>query len=527
MSEEYQKLAALVPAAAREVVVFGCTREAVAMAEALGRRSPAMRVHGFAATRAEAAAVAPSMASVARGRAEDVDLLDYGIAAADCIVYTRTAYPDVTRSCLEVHLEALAPGGQMVFFVEDDVAARAAAQLLPDEMGKTATQIGGVFVLRATREPQMTVSVQTLIGEALATARVRVAEPDAFCAAEPGWFFSASSQGRVNAGLARQLDASIVVRQRTGFDTLEMAQQQTAQLLGMFGLIVYEMDDHPLHWQARYEASRYLDFRAAHAVQVSTPALAEVVRPYNPHVIVLENELAELPPARDYAAEAAAKDGRVTIFFGALNRGAEWRELVPVLERVAQKYGDKVEFVVLADTASCAALHVPHKRVVGSREAYDSQFVPYDVYTQALHSADIALLPLHDTVFNRAKSDLKFIESAGHGAAVLASPTVYARTIADGCTGCIYRDKKEFRRKLERLIEDARYRRAVARAAYGYVRDERLLSQHYRARLSAYRGLIEYREELEQERAARVAEALREVPGAAGASGRDGGVLYV
>ncbi|MDD6127293.1 MAG: glycosyltransferase, partial [Veillonellaceae bacterium] len=103
--------------------------------------------------------------------------------------------------------------------------------------------------------------------------------------------------------------------------------------------------------------------------------------------------------------------------------------------------------------------------------------------------------------------DLKFIESAGHGAVVLASPTVYERTVVDGCTGCIYHNPEEFSEKLARLIEDAPYRHAIADAAYGYVRKHRLLSQHYMERIRAYSWLIEHREELDRE----LEERLKEI----------------
>ena len=511
------QLAAIVPAAARVAVLFGGAAAGEAddvigaAGAALLRRNPRMRVQGFVATREAAALAAGQMTSAAAFRAAEVDLRDYGIHAADCIAYAPEALDGLTPEALARHAEALAEDGQMAFLVADktDAAAEAIVQMLPEGMQRIVTRLDAeTLVLHAARRPRPTVSVQSLLGEALVTARVRIGEPDAFCSAEPGWFFTVNAQGVVNRKLAAATDASIVVRQRATFSNVGIALAATKQLREMFGLIVYELDDHPVRWKEGHEASRYLDFRASHAVQVSTPALAEVVRPYNPHVIVLENQLAELPPTRDYAAEAAAKDGRVTIFFGALNRSEEWRELVPVLERVAARYGDKLEFVVLADTASYRALDVPHKRSLGTPASYDSQFVPYPVYTQALHSADIALLPLHDTIFNRAKSDLKFIESAGHGAAVLASPVVYARTVVDGCTGCLYGDLRAFEAKLVRLIENAPYRQAIARAAYGYVRDHRLLAQHYRERLAAYAQLLAHRAELDRELDARVKEAL-------------------
>jgi spore maturation protein CgeB len=84
------------------------------------------------------------------------------------------------------------------------------------------------------------------------------------------------------------------------------------------------------------------------------------------------------------------------------------------------------------------------------------------------------------------KSDLKFIECAGHGVVALASPTVYERTIAEGVNGLIYRSPEEFEAMLTRLIEDQAGRRQMAARAYEWLRAERLLSQHYRDRRAWY-----------------------------------------
>ena len=126
--------------------------------------------------------------------------------------------------------------------------------------------------------------------------------------------------------------------------------------------------------------------------------------------------------------------------------------------------------------------------MLGSEYPYG--FAPYEVYESALHGADIALLPLRKTAFNCMKSDLKFIESAGHGAVVLASPTVYEESVRDGCTGFLYHTPKEFRQKLELLIENRELRLDLARAAYSYVKEKRLLAQHYEERMAFYRTLL-------------------------------------
>ena len=101
---------------------------------------------------------------------------------------------------------------------------------------------------------------------------------------------------------------------------------------------------------------------------------------------------------------------------------------------------------------------------------------PYERYKAILSQADIALMPLEPTRFNQHKSDLKFIEAAAHGAAVLASPTVYERTIRHGETGLIYRSIDEFAALLDRLIRDATFRRRLIDGACRYVAENRLLA---------------------------------------------------
>ena len=47
-------------------------------------------------------------------------------------------------------------------------------------------------------------------------------------------------------------------------------------------------------------------------------------------------------------------------------------------------------------------------------------------------------MPLADTPFNRAKSDLKFIEAGACRVAALASHIVYANSVEDGRTGLLF-----------------------------------------------------------------------------------------
>ena len=339
-------------------------------------------------------------------------------------------------------------------------------------------------------EPPKKTLVQTLIGESIVCAPSRVHMPNTFFMAEQNVFIVASQVGKQYKLFERdQFEDRIFINQRMCFPSFAVGLDFFNILRKKEILFISEMDDHPLLWEEDYKKTAWINFRAVHAIQTSTPYLADYLSQFNPHVTVFANHLRRLPPRRNFNDEFKQKKP-VTIFFGALNRDGDFIELLPILNRFAKQYGDKICFKILARRNLFDALESEHKIFVGDMNKYEGQFVSYDVYEEAIHSSDIALLPLRDNEFNRSKSDLKFIECAGNGAVVLASPVVYAKSIEEGRTGFIYRDDREFVTKLNMLIKNRNLRRIVAETAYDYVRRERLMSQHYLERLDWYRELL-------------------------------------
>jgi glycosyltransferase involved in cell wall biosynthesis len=245
------------------------------------------------------------------------------------------------------------------------------------------------------------------------------------------------------------------------------------------------MDDDPLRWP-EHQQSDFLTFRCCHGVQVSTEALAEFMRPLNPNVAVFPNQLAYLPSPRIYEEEREP-----VLFFGALNREADWLPVMPGLNRLLRHCQNRVKVMVIHDRAFFDALETGNKEF--------TPFCTYEEYVSALRNTDIALLPLLPNHFNRMKSDLKFLECAGHGVAALASPTVYEVSITDGGTGMIYRTPEEFEMKLALLLEDRKLRRSITHSAYAWVGKNRLLGQHYKQRYLWYRELLSRLPELNAE----------------------------
>jgi SAM-dependent methyltransferase len=251
--------------------------------------------------------------------------------------------------------------------------------------------------------------------------------------------------------------------------------EHLARLFAAGWLVVTEFDDHP-DFFAAMQGDGQLSFTGVHAVQTTTPALAEILRDRNPELRVFPNAISTLPAPRNFA-----EPGHLTLFFGALNRERDWQPLMGVLNAVAQAAGERLHFSVVHDRAFFDALDTPHKSFAPTSD--------HETYLRLLGESEIALMPLEDTAFNRAKSDLKFIEAGACRVAALASHVVYAASIEDGRTGLLFRDAEELRARLLRLVAMPDLARSLGEAARGYVAAERMLAYQVADRIGWYREL--------------------------------------
>lgn len=332
------------------------------------------------------------------------------------------------------------------------------------------------YLVRAVRpgeRPQRRLFVQTLVMEAKVCKRVRVTEPNQFLNRIPG-VRAISGDRNANAGAFQAHEEPVFIWQRAILSRDTDLEQQR-RLLARGYLIILEIDDDPYRW-FRTEKTNFFAYRSVHAIQTSTEPLAAFLRQVNPYVGVFPNQLAELPPPRQYDPQQP-----ITLFFGALNRENDWRPLIDGINRVVNALGDRALVHVIHDHRFFEALQTPHKTF--------RPFCPYEEYAELLRQSDIALLPLERNRFNNMKSDLKFIECAGNGTVALASPVVYNQTLVDGQTGLLYYSPADFEQKLVALVQYPQLRQTLAQNAYQWVAQNRLMCQHYRQRDRWYRDL--------------------------------------
>ena len=316
--------------------------------------------------------------------------------------------------------------------------------------------------------------------------------PSLALAADPA-LESTFAQGLPIALPAMPVDQpKVLVLQRPFYDSEERMLGDLTHILRNGWLVVIDVDDHPdfiAQQQGRAQvATDWSKFAHVHAVQTSTQALAQAFRARNPEVKVFPNAVFDLPPFPE-------RSGSPSVFYGAANRGPFPAQVAASLKNVI---GDnpRTSFVVVHDRTVFDALPTKRKTFHPT--------LPYEAYLAAMAACDICLSPLKGAPGEDCKSDAKFLDAARGGVLTIASPVVYAETIRDGETGLIAHDLKDWDRQLRIALRNGDKRRAMARAAWEYVRDARMFAAQAAERRDWYLGLWANREALTRDLLARV-----------------------
>ena len=262
----------------------------------------------------------------------------------------------------------------------------------------------------------------------------------------------------------------------------ESGQRVVDALIDKGWLVVTEFDDHPDFLRGLGDPS-LVSFHGVHAVQTTTPALAAVLRPRNPELAMFPNAIDALPDIANFTDPSV-----LTVFFGALNREADWRAIMPAINAVAARAGDRLRFRVVHDEGFFHALETPRKTF--------TPLCDYETYMSLLGTSEVSLMPLDDTPFNRAKSDLKFIEAGACRVAALASTVVYGASLVDGETGLLFDGPDAFHRQFLNLTAIPDLALTLGGAARRMVIAHRMLAGQVAGRLAWYRDLWARRDAL-------------------------------
>jgi glycosyltransferase involved in cell wall biosynthesis len=247
--------------------------------------------------------------------------------------------------------------------------------------------------------------------------------------------------------------------------------------------VIYETDDLILYERRRdtpveqaEEVAAFL--KRAACIIASTPCLADELKYLNGNIFefpnLLDPEIWHMPDRIDVRG-----DGRITICcIGTGLMEENLSLIVPAMEQCERRYGRDVIFSLWGN-----ARYLEGKVRKLKNVTIADKKMPYTSFARMLqHSAfDFGVVPLRDLRFNRAKSNIKYLEYAVSGIPAVFSRVEAYAGLSHGET-CILaeNDPDAWQEEINRMIEDRRLRNALADRAYQEVRGRFVLNDEWR-----------------------------------------------
>lgn len=307
----------------------------------------------------------------------------------------------------------------------------------------------------------------------------------------------------------------LIVAQRQHTQEFLAIQQAAKQEFGIPS--IYELDDSIHHLHPSNPAYSYYfgqnktpivilekTIRASDAMTVSTEYLKKMHDKFNKHIYVLPNCI-------DYEvfSEKNIKkhDHGDEIWIGWAGSSSHIPDLTDVVDAVRKIIQE------FPQTKLAIGGFDGHYLSANGKKRYLWEGVPYDRtvkihwvqnmnnYPTLLSHFDIALAPLLDMVFNRCKSNLKFLEYSACGIPVIASAVEpYSTTIRDGHTGLLIPTKTSSKKEtlskywynaIKSLILNEQLRRQLADNARTFVKQNYDMSTRIYDWFEVYKEVIE------------------------------------
>ncbi|MDR5829788.1 glycosyltransferase [Caballeronia sp. LP006] len=248
------------------------------------------------------------------------------------------------------------------------------------------------------------------------------------------------------------------------------------QLEAIFGLgkpVIYETNEpyhdlpetHPLHFLSR-RAGEKVEYvmRRANALIVTTPALAEAMRPWNGNIHVL-------PTGVDFDrfySPVRMNEDKVRIgIMGSATKPCNFAVIEPALMALRARFAGDVQFVFVGAPPPPDWMGQPDVTLVGVAETYEEHA---KVFRQL--ELDIGLMPRAASEVDNGEARTEWLEYAAAGVATLGSEhPAYSDLVRDACSGVRVDSVSAdaWVTAIANLITNPAQRRSLARTAQAIV----------------------------------------------------------
>lgn len=207
----------------------------------------------------------------------------------------------------------------------------------------------------------------------------------------------------------------------------------------------------------------------------STGTMESELRSYK-KLVMLNRNLAseELVKISQIAVqEANRNDSKIKIgyFSGSITHNENFELIMPALLRLLETYSN-VELHLIG------YLDLPKKLSNFKNQIRQHEYVEWHELPTLIQQVDINLAPLVNSLFNRAKSEIKWIEAALVKVPTMASNIgAFAEMISDGKNGVLVEDEEWFE-KLSQIVLNKEYRVTLGENAYNEVLQNNTTSNH-------------------------------------------------
>lgn len=193
----------------------------------------------------------------------------------------------------------------------------------------------------------------------------------------------------------------------------------------------------------------------ADAFRCSTPLIAQAMAHLSKPIEVHRNQIVSamvLPKQQciEKLKNITSRKVKILYLSGTATHKKDFSIAQGPLLKLAQEYPDRFEITFLGNTGT----HSNPIELFNTKVTVISR-VNFNEMLSVISEHDIALAPLEDTIFNNAKSNIKFIECGSQGVPVIASPRdEFVEAVTHGVNGWLCESQAEWYSTLEKLIND-------------------------------------------------------------------------